>query len=325
MIRFAGKCLVILSVGLTTLARGAEVCPAINCDCSSLPDEQWVKVCAQHESRIKKSCAANANTPKDYCLVHGVNAKPLPLAIQFSEFSVDRKTDTSGIEEKIRALYWAIKTDTTAAGGAILTESYPRALQILKLIDSNIDNLFEQQQQLSAVFIADKKEKKVRGSWKEHATGTHEFSTALVKLGTDIAAKTKTAASAKEKKIFNLLSQKTLRMAGKGLEHSAFAYGQAEKHQDSAKAWKSSADVAVQLSDISKTTGGSINNIKFAEFQAAARLHRASYHWLLDNDLKDSQQGLRESQLFVDREGQKTLENLVEDLEATIQEEISGR
>lgn len=292
-------------------AIAAEQCPAINCDCASLPNQNWVSTCRTHESRIKSACVANSNTPKDYCSIHGLNAKPLPLAMKLSSSSFDASVDADVLKEKISSLYWAIESNTTKVMEGVERKRYGRSLKILKLIDSNIDTVFELEQQLTAVFYERKDKKKVRAAWKKYAKDTNEFSANLKDLGSGIYAKLASAETDKQKKIFSILAQKTLRMAGKGFEHSGYAYGKIRKHKQSARTWSLAADVAKNLASINKELGAKKNNVRYAEFQAAARLHRASYHWVVNENTEDSIAVLKDSQSYLGHEAQKNLDALL--------------
>ncbi len=293
-------------------AFSAKNCPAINCDCSSIPNENWVKSCAAHEARIKDACVANSNTPKDYCSVHGPKARPLPLAIEFSEFTLDPSTDVGVLNEKVASLYWAIHADSAEAKEAFEEKSYARSLQILKLIDSNIDNLFEMQQKVSFIYLSRDDARKAAGYWKKYAGDTNKYAEKIKALGMSIYDQYPAATSKKEKKIFGVLSQKTLRMAGKAYEHAGYGAGQAKQYKKAARAWKSSAEVSNTLTAMSRALDAKAGAIKFSEFQAAARLHRASYYWMLNESTKTSVEVLKASQKLVDDDSQKDIKNLMD-------------
>ncbi|MFL0799927.1 MAG: hypothetical protein K6L80_05725 [Agarilytica sp.] len=312
--------LLLIILGVSS-AHSAKNCPAINCDCSSILNENWIKACATHEERIKKACVANSNTPKDYCSVHGPNARPLPLAIEFSEFNLDPSTDVDVLNEKVASLYWAIHADSLEAKEAFEEKSYARSMQILKLIDSNIDNLFEMQQKVSFVYLSRDDAGKAAGYWKKYAGDTNKYAKKIQALGMSIYDQYPSATSKKEKKIFGVLSQKALRMAGKGYEHSGYAGGQAEQHKKAARAWKSAAEIAGTLTEMNRALGAKAGAIKFSEFQAAARLHRASYHWMLNESTKTSVEVLNASKNLVDDDSQKDIENLMDSESKRAEEE----
>lgn len=292
-------------------ALAAEQCPAINCDCSTLPNQNWVSTCLAHEARIKSACVANSNTPKDYCSIHGLNARPLALAIKFSEFELSASTDVAELNDKISSLYWTITNDTEKAKEDFDRKRYSRSLQILKLVDSNIDNLFQMQQQLESVFVARESRRKASSAWKRYAKKTSEYSAKLQEVGVGMYAQLASAQSNKEKKIFSILAQKTLRMAGKSFELSGYAFGKSNQHKMAARKWHSAADVATELAKINKALGAKKNNIRYAEFQAAARLHRASYHWIVNKNTEYSMGVLKDSQAYLEHDAQKNLDVLI--------------
>lgn len=320
MIRSISSILVVTFSAWAMNALGAEQCPAINCDCSSLVNEKWVQVCQSHETRIKKACVDNANTPKDYCAVHGLKARPLPLAMVLSVPKLDKTVQLSELTDKVAALYWAIHADSLAAVKAYEEQNYPRTVQILQLVDANIDNLFEYQQKLDKYHRAAGEQKAAGEVWQKASAETLAFSEKLEKFGLTLSAGIDDADTAKLKKIHSVLAQKALRMAGKGFEQSGYAFGQTARHDKAAAAWREGADIAVKLSELERASGVAPSSIKFTEFMAASRLHRASYHWMQDKEFDNSLNGLRESQQFVDREVQQNIEVLVN----TVQDSASG-
>ncbi|WP_086931286.1 hypothetical protein [Agarilytica rhodophyticola] len=323
---------VVVALTLTTYAPSAksqssEQCPAINCDCNSLPNVQWALVCNAHEDFIKNACVENGNTPKDYCLVHGLDGRPLPLTIKFSEFEVDDSINVKELDERIDRLVLNIQAGINEAREDVAEKKYKRTLQILKLQDSNIDNIFQLQQQIDAYYIAINKAKKMRRSWKKYSESAELYAAGFRDLGMDLSANIEQSQTDKERAIFSLLSRKALRIAGKGFEHSGHAYAKFNQHSKAAEAWKISSDVATSLIEINKLNTNEYKNIEFIEFQAASRLHRSSLHWLIDGNIEKSIADLRESQLFVNRDGQQNLESLVSNIEEDLQEDgiLTGR
>lgn len=307
--------------------QSTEHCPAINCDCNSLPNLQWAEVCVAHEDFIKQACVENGNTPRDYCLVHGLNGRPLPLTIGFSEYEVDASTDVKQLNERISRLSLNLRTSMTEAKEDLVEKKYKRTLQILKLQDSNIDNIFQFQQQIDAFYIAGDKTKKMKKAWKRYSEDAQSYAEGFFNFGLELHAKSEAAATDKEKAIYGVLARKALRMAGKGYEQAGFAFARSEQHKKAAQAWKTSSNVANNLIEINKLNEKEFKNIKFIEFQVAARLHRSSLHWLLNGNIEKSIADLKESQLYVDRDGQQNLEALVNNIEEDLQEDgiLTGR
>ncbi len=250
---------------------------------------------------------ANANVPKDYCALHGPAAKPLALALTFDPLTNNGGDSVEKIDEKIAAVYWAIYADSDEARESFDAESYARTMQILNLVDTNIAQLFNLQRQADALLSQGGDVAALAKAWRKYGEDSHKYAKKLAKFGADIAKKIEGASSAKQRKIYTVLSQKTLRMAGKGFEHAGYALGVAGRHKPSAKSWQQAAGISERLLAIDEAAGVKARGIKFTQLQAAARLHRASYHWLLNEDFDDSIEQLENAQAFVDK---TTVENI---------------
>lgn len=307
---------IVLYSGQASSVLAAEVCPAINCDCDSLAKEQWVSVCRKHESRIKKECVNNSNTPKDYCLVHGIDAMPLPLALNVSHFDESYLAPAEPeVNKNLKALLWSISADIEQAKLSKENNDYARLFQVLKLIDSNIDSAFEQQQILAQSKAQLKLFGNVKSSWKNYSKETFDAAEKLEGFGDELTALLESAKTKKETKIYSVLAQTVYRMSGKSYEHSGYGYGKAGLDSEAADAWQDASSQSLNLANINKKVGGKLSGRKFSEFQTAARLHRASYHWLLSEDVIDSERVLLESRQYLGREDQKVLGSLLERLE----------
>lgn len=310
----------------TFSAYGAEQCPDINCDCASLPSNEWVLVCANYEAHIKKECVANANTPKSYCSIHGLNAKPLPLSIQMNEPVPATEDDYKALNKTIASLYWAIYTDIGEAKEAFDLGEFSKTMQILKLIDNNIANLFVKQREVDAYWLAQNNTKRITKSWNNYSTDTLAFADKLYALSKTLTVKLNSATEKKEQQIFSVLSIQTLRMAGTSYEQSGYAFGRANDHDKAAKTWQKASGLSVELAAIARNRNASTSGVMFNEFQASARLQRASYHRLRGNEKDDAKKLLsesqafankllRESQAFANREEQKRIQLLVDKIE----------
>ncbi len=303
----------VLAILFMPIAAFAEQCPAINCDCTSLSNASWANACTEHEKRIKKACVANANVPKDYCALHGPSAKPLALALSLAPLAKnagvakDGVTDVAKVDEKIAAVYWAIYADTDEAKEAFDEGRFARTMQIFKLVDTNIAQLFNLQRQAAVLLQNDGNAEALPKAWRKYGEDSNDYAKKIRKFGVEIADKIDDATSAKEKKIYSVLSQMALRMAGEGYEHAAYALGMAGAHKASAKSWQAAAGISERLIAINQAAGVKESGVKFTKLQVAARLHRASYHWLLDEDRGDAIKQLEKAQAFVD---QATVENI---------------
>ncbi len=216
------------------------------------------------------------------------------------------------LNEKIASIYWALQSDTTAARESFDKMSYARALKILKLVDSNVDGLFHLQQKMDALHQQKDQWDSEKEQWKKYSEDTRKVAITLDKFGNYIYNSLPSANTQKNKKIFSVLAQKTLRMSGKAYEHSGYASGKAGRNKHAAKIWTKAAEVSKLLVKINKETGGKASGATFSEYQAAARLHRASYFWMMHKNIKRSVAKLDESKRFLGSEAKQNIDFLVE-------------
>ncbi len=309
-----------LAGDLAMRSNGGEICPAINCDCSTLPTEKWVQVCRQYEAHIKDECAANANTPKNYCSIHGEKGFPVALAIEPSrEKAADIAVrEPKEVEKKIEVIVWALQSDLSTAEKMIEKTQFAKASQMLKLIENNLDNVFQYYESLEAAIIVsdkneDAKQKAISKLWVDYSDKVLEFAVNMEKFSSMLEVDVKHAETPKLRKIYGVLATRAFRVTGKAYEHGGYSYGKALDHEDAAKSWRLAADVSVHLVDFGKTNSVSDSGLRYNELQAAARLQRASYHWMLENEEEGANALLQKSQVYVDHEQQKKLEILVDD------------
>ncbi|MFL0808858.1 MAG: hypothetical protein K6L76_00450 [Agarilytica sp.] len=289
----------------------AQQCPAIDCDCSALSQESWVKTCEQHEARIQKACVENGNTPKDYCAVHGPSAKPLPLSLEINEYKNDASVKASAVKEELGGATWAMTSDIDSAIKAYDEKAYARTLKILKLINGSSDKAFQLQLQLAALLSTEDSKRAYNSSWKKYSKGVKPAAEKLEIFGSRLASLISTASTKKEQKIFSVLSQKALRIAGKNYEHVGYGDGQSGRDGSAAKTWSKAAKISSKIAQANRDVSGTARAIKFAEYQAAARLHRASFHWLRNESLGDSVAALKNSQEYLDHDAQKEVDVLI--------------
>lgn len=292
-------CLCVLAYVFAHTAFAQDACPAVNCDCASLPNETWQNVCSSHEAAIKKACVANKNIPKDYCGVHGLAATPLPLLTELSDVEVVSRSEISSLNQKVAAMYWSLHADLDLAGEAIKEGKYGRGQEVLKLMDDNIDNLFRVQRQVSTSFIAYEEEGDAENAWEDYSEDSLKMAKDIDRFGVKML-KEHESAEGKAKKAYRILGVKALRMSGKAYEHAAYAYVQDRQHDDAAKIWKRASEVSKLILESKIASGAEQAHIDYYRFQTAARLHRASLHQLLDGEEKDAKKQLEASKEFMD-------------------------
>ncbi|VUD56621.1 hypothetical protein TDB9533_02277 [Thalassocella blandensis] len=327
--------LVLLS-GASFMVSAAEQCPAIDCDCGSLPTDKWVNVCKQYESHIKQECAANGDTPKSYCSIHGENAMPVALSLSVSQDlslpvtlakshiqqdQLDEEELREKMEEKLNATVWSLKADLASAKKMLSKSEFNMAVQTLKLLDKNLDFAMEQNQ---ALVLAAKQVDGLQGKdlqersediWLSFAKDLNEVAVSLEDFANQMETQLQIAKGAKAVKVAKVFSTMAYRAAGKAFEEVGYAYGQAGEHILAANTWTHSADLSAQLSVLNKSEEDEIAGASFTELQSAARMYRASYHWLMNDSSYDANVLLARSQALVENEEQKKIQLLIDGTE----------
>lgn len=288
----------LIAAGYASLAAAQDNCPAVNCDCASLPNEAWQNVCSSHETAIKAACVENKNVPKDYCGVHGLAATPLPLLTEFTDVEVVSRSEISSLNNKVAAMYWSLHADLDLAGEAIKAGKYGRGQEVLKLMDDNIDNLFRVQRQVTTSFIAYEEEGDAEKAWADYSEDSLNMAQNIEKFGKKMLSQHESA-EGKAKKAYRILGVKALRMAGKAYEHTAHAYVQDRQHDEAAKAWKKASAISKVILESKIASKADQAHIDYYRFQTASRLHRASLHRLLDGEEKDAKKDIEASQEFM--------------------------
>lgn len=273
----------------SSASSAAEQCPAINCDCDYLPSETWVQACSEYESYIKKECAANFDTPKDYCLLHGVNAAPVALALGIDPSASAKRADKSA-NEYIDAYVRTLESAFAVVDQSLNSGDYSQAMDGLKLMDEASRKQFVLQQTL---IWGDAGE--IKRLWKEYSPLEEKTAARLKLMAERLEKDYNRTTSERSKKVFRVLLVKNLRIQGLMYEHSAFAENWLEKPGESAKLWKNSADTSLRLIELAKESGSAASDIRFNEIQAAARLQQASLFWQKDNELKTVVENLDKS------------------------------
>lgn len=290
-----------LSLGFITInAYAQDNCPAVNCDCASLPSEVWQQSCARHETAIKKACADNKGVATDFCAIHGLNATPLPLLTDLTGVEVVSEAEISSLNNKVAAMYWSLHADLDLAGEAIKAKKYGRGQEVLKLMDDNIENLFRVQRQVTTSFIAYEEEGDAENAWEDYSEDSLKMARDIDKFGTKLLKQYDEAQEDKPKRAYGILAVKALRMAGKAYEHAAYAYVQDRQHDDAAKIWKRASEISKIILDHKIATNAEQAHIDYYRYQTATRLHRASLHQWLDGEEKDAKKELEESKAFMD-------------------------
>ncbi|VUD51469.1 hypothetical protein TDB9533_01433 [Thalassocella blandensis] len=262
------------------IAFSAESCPAIKCDCDYLPTTAWVEVCSTYETHIKKECVANFNTPKDYCLMHGLNASPIALAMQIGHDGKATKSSSSA-SEVISTYSRIVDSAFTVIDQSLSEGEYAKAMDGFKLVEESTRKQFTMQQSL----IWDDSGE-IKSLWKMYSPVEEKAADKLSDISKRLSKDLTSATTSRSEKVFHVLLVKSLRIQGLLYEHAAYAENWLDRTGNAAKLWKSSADTSLQLLELAKGKNGDSADKRFNEIQAAARLQQASIFWMKNKDVK---------------------------------------
>ncbi|SMF64328.1 hypothetical protein SAMN02745866_04145 [Alteromonadaceae bacterium Bs31] len=275
-------------LAVQAFAQKAEVCPAISCDCGSLPKPEWQATCEDHETKIKKNCAANANTPADYCSLHGPSAKPLPLAIEFSNISVISEQDLPQQSAKVSQLYSASDNAIKLLKAKLSSYYFKEGLAVSKELDATFDELFDAQRAVTMSWLLHEEEKEALSAWRSYSERSLERAEILSAYSAELWNNYLVEKNGAAKKAYKVLAFKVWRVAGKAYEMSAYAFSGADKSEQAAEAWLSGAGVSQAVLEAKQASQAKASHINFYKYQAASRLHRASYYFALEGEAEDA-------------------------------------
>ncbi len=269
-------------------AEVSEVCPAISCDCTSLPKAEWQATCADHEKQIKKRCAANKNKPMDYCSIHGPMGTPLPLAMRFTNVAVLPEKDVTAAHKSLDGMYASVHADLATMKKKASSLSFKEALQLAKTLDETINRIFETERQVAMSWLVYEQQKDAVGAWRSYAGDSLDMAEQFTEFADEMWQAYGSENHDGAKKAYKILAFKVWRLAGKAHEMSAYSYAGANKSKKAAKAWSLAADISKVVLAAKQSSKAKLSHINFYRFQAASRLHRASYHFSVTGDSEEA-------------------------------------
>lgn len=297
-----------------------EICPQINCDCGSLPIEGWQVVCRTHESKIKASCAANNNTPTAYCSLHGPSASPLPMAIHFSEVMVLPQEAIENLHKNAATMYWSVHSDLSSLKAKTSSAHFREALDLLKIMDRNLDTMFEQQRQVTISWLVYENEDEAAGAWKKYADDSRDMAEDLFAYGQELWQKYQSNTVEATRNAYKVMGFRTLRLSGKAFEMAAYAYAGSDQNKAAARAWSRGSEVSKAIMEGKRESEANSSHVSFYQHQAAARLQRASYHWALEEDSSNATEALMSAQAITP--GDDALKAVIEQEESAEAQEV---
>lgn len=284
------------AMAVSSLAISAEQCSAISCDCNSLPSKSWVDTCKNQEARIIADCVKNTSSELGYCSLHGPSANRLPLALKLKETEVIALEEIPKLNNKVAALYWSIIKDFESFETRLSKSDYESAQTKLNVIKANVETLFTIQQQVANSLIADKKDMLAQLAWRDYSADTLSFGSDFFIRAEAILNSYDEMTVARVRDQYRNLGVQLMQLSGTVYEQVGFAYANGMRHKHAAKAWKNAASASALVMAHSDDK----SSAEYNRFQSAARLHRASYHWIIGSGRGGAQESLAESQKFMD-------------------------
>lgn len=279
-----------------------ELCPQINCDCSNLPEASWVSACESHQQLIKKRCAINNNTPTDFCSIHGPAATPLPLTVHLDEVKILPEAEITATHKKAATMYWAAHTDLKTLKIKVGNLQVREALNLLKIMDHNLDGMFAQQRQVTLSWWVYENSDEAVESWSMYAEDSLKMAENFYSYAQEISEQLPNMQNPAASSAYRVIAMRLYRLAGKAYEVAGYAYAGAGDHRGAAQAWVKGSTVSRAVMLAKTNSGAELTHINFYQHQAASRLHRASYHWMMASDPEKAKSSLTESQQFVPEE-----------------------
>lgn len=308
----AGCFIAVLSLSSNVFS--ADQCSSIDCDCKALPLESWQAVCVNHQTNLKRNCAESIRGARTaYCSVHGPAANRLPFDTHLSRVDVLSEKEIKPMNSQIAAMYWSVHADLNFVKSRVKKQKFDEATEMLRIIDSNVDSLFKVQRQVGNSWAAHKQKEKSTSAWSHYSEDTLDAANDYYSYADALWNTREKTGDELAQKELKLLTYRVLRVAGKLFEQAGYAFSRADAHLDAAQAWKRSANTSMDLIKYKADASAITEDVSYYELQAAARLHRASYHAVTGKGAKQAIDSLNESMELTPAPGlSKVVTELVE-------------
>lgn len=267
-------------------------CGNISCDCAALPSASWTSMCSNKQQLLRKNCEKVAAAELGYCSIHGPAANRIPIKLNLSQTSEEQTNSIKLLNYKFAAIFWAMYKDLDFIEKAIEEQQYAIAEKRLHILQANSESLFGIQKNMVQLLGESKNSAETEKSWRNYSEDTDSVTELLEKYADNLLANGKN-------KVSRDLAINMMEAAANLYEQVGYAYSQGIRHKLAAQAWKKSADIASLLLTMTEATGDS-KTTDLYRYQAATRLHRASYNWSLGIDDKNAISTLQEAQTFVE-------------------------
>ena len=301
---------VVLFALMQSTFASTKQCQDISCDCSNLIIESWKSICSNQEKLLQSNCESNTKN-LGFCSVHGPDANRLPLYIKtdlstkLAPNEIKRQTHVLGI------LVWEIHDDFEKIVQYVNNGDFEKINGRINELNSNVDKSFQAQLTLGNALHDLGSVNESEFSWREYSGDTLIIATNLFSHAEEMLNTYGEIQDPFERKRYHQTALKLMATTGKVFEQLAYSYSNGQRHKHAARSWKKSSDVSQLL--LSHNINLADDDIQHLRYQSAARLHRASYHWILGSGRGNAAESLAKSKEFMDPESAEAISVLVED------------
>ncbi len=180
-------------------------------------------------------------------------------------------------------------------------------------MDVSYNNMFIMQQKISASISESFDTAHTQLAWRDFSQETLVAAVDLFNYGEYLLNAYDNEANEKARDQKRDLGLKVMALSGKVYEQVGLAYDKGVRHKHAAEAWKYAAKASSLV--LAHNEEGSVLAAynDYYRLQSAARLHRASYHWMLGVGVESEEveESLAEAQKYMDNG--ESLSSLVEE------------
>lgn len=282
----------------------AGQCVKVDCDCSSIGDENWRQVCQRQESEVRDSCVASGGVLKSYCGLHGPNAFPVAISLKTTGFADQSPDiDVRALEKQIKTQTWSLQDSLATLKKKEDSQKFGEAIQLLGLFERDIDRLYSLQKQKLVLQQKNDRSKVARSDAQDYSEQQIDKAEELSSYSEQLWQKAGSASDKKSQKAYSVLSFKLTRLVASIYEQSADLLAITDQYERAAQTWQKASTVANQLMEMEIATENKARHVQFYQAQATARLNRATFYWLkTDGHLEQVQKNTRLANQYTDKE-----------------------
>lgn len=295
---FTLRLILLSGLSFSPWAFSNALCPAVNCDCASLPKAPWQQECRQAEQRLIEACQANQGQPKGFCSLHGPAATPLPLAASLSPQTPTNDANAIGqLEQQLATALWSLTEDLSSLQ-TLLDKNTTASVSIaLKWFDNHAQEAFELQQRILASRLFAKDAKRAEANADTYAKALKPVLAEGQKLGEKLWQQA-SRENPEQQRYLQTLAQRLLRINGKMQETAALSFGLVNSHGAAAKYWQDAARLAERQLTLESQGTRKPEYITFYGLQASARWMRASLSFVLAESSNKADDAWRQAHTF---------------------------